>query len=208
MSIKARAADRLPAVLVASDGHHAVRPPDGIDAGVLIRDSDLATFVHRVASDGPPVAVDIDSVAGLGTDEDALRFVTGRLGVGIVLTRRTQVAARVAALGHIGLVHVFAYDSTGMARSLETHPRSERVGSVLSPAQVIVHLRPEELARLPRPLVAYGLIEDVADARACALLADAIVVRPPVAARLAADVTDGTVEEGAALLAQPVGLSP
>ena len=157
-----RTASRLPAVLIASDGHHAIRPPDGIDAGVLIRDSDLNTFVHRVASDCPPVAVDIDSVAGLGTDEDALRFVTGRLGIGIVLTRRSQVAARVAALGHLGLVHVFAYDSTGMSRSLETHPRSERVGSVLSPAQVIVHLRPEELERLPRPVVAYGPIEEVA----------------------------------------------
>jgi len=194
-----RTAARLPAVLIASDGHHAIHPPDGIDAGVLIRDSDLNTFVHRVASDCPPVAVDIDSVAGLGTDEDALRFVTGRLGIGIVLTRRSQVAARVAALGHLGLVHVFAYDSTGMSRSLETHPRSERVGSVLSPAQVIVHLRPEELERLPRPVVAYGLIEEVADARACALLADAIVVRPPVAARLAADAMRGTLEEGVRL---------
>ncbi len=104
-----------------------------------------------------------------------------------------------AALGHLGLVHVFAYDSTGMSRSLETHPRSERVGSVLSPAQVIVHLRPEELERLPRPVVAYGLIEEVADARACALLADAIVVRPPVAARLAADAMRGALEEGVRL---------
>ena len=199
MSGVSRAAARLPAVLIASDGHHAIRPPDGIDAGVLIRDSDLNTFVHRVASDCPPVAVDIDSVAGLGTDEDALRFVTGRLGVGIVLTRRSQVAARVATLGHLGLVHVFAYDSTGMARSLETHPRSVRVGSVLSPAQVIVHLRPEELARLPRPVVAYGLIEEVADARACALLADAIVVRPQVAARLAADAMGGTLDDGVRL---------
>jgi len=155
--------------------------------------------LNRVASDCPPVAVDIDSVAGLGTDEDALRFVTGRPGVGIVLTRRSQVAARVAALGHLGLVHVFAYDSTGMARSLETHPRSVRVGSVLSPAQVIVHLRPEELARLPRPVVAYGLIEEVADARSCARLADAIVVRPPVAARLAADAVGGALEEGVRL---------
>jgi glycerol-3-phosphate responsive antiterminator len=186
MSAPTGGTTRLPGVLIASDGRHPVHPPDGIDAGVLIRDTDLAAFVHRVTSDCPPTAVDIDSVAGLGTDEDALRFVTGRLGVRIVLTRRPQVAARVAELGHVGLVHVFAYDSTGMTRSLEGHPRSKRVGSVLSPALVITHLRPEELALIPRPLVAYGLIEDVDDARACAVLADAIVVRPSVAARLAA----------------------
>jgi glycerol-3-phosphate responsive antiterminator len=197
----------LPAVLIASDGRYSVRPPDGLDAGVLIRDTDLATFVHRAASDCPPVAVDIDSVAGLGTDEDALQFVCERLGVGIMLTRRPQVAARVAELGCLGLVHVFAYDSTGMARSLETHPRSERVGSVLSPAQVIVHLRPDEIAGIPRPLVAYGLIEDVADARACAALADTIVVRPVVAAKLAADAARQAEERGA-LVGQAVGSTP
>ena len=124
-----------------------------------------------------------------------------------MLTRRPQVAARVAELGHVGLVHVFAYDSTGMTRSLEGHPRSKRVGSVLSPGLVIAHLRPDELARIPRPVVAYGLIDDVDDARACAALADAIVVRPVVAAKLAAD---GATEprEGGVLVAQPAGSTP
>jgi glycerol-3-phosphate responsive antiterminator len=198
---------RLPAVLISSDGHHPVHPPDGLDAGVLIRDTDLATFVHRVSSDCPPTAVDIDSVAGLGTDEDALRFVTGRLGVRVVLTRRPQVAARVAELGHVGLVHVFAYDSTGMTRSLDGHPRSRGVGSVLSPALVIAHLRPAELAHIPRPLVAYGLIEDIADARVCAALADAIVVRPAVAAKLAAAAAEREAQESL-LVAGTIGSAP
>ena len=185
----------LPSVLIASDGRHPVHPLPGLDSGVLIRDTDLAALVHRVASDCPPQAVDIDSVAGLGTDEDAVEFVTGRLGIRIVLTRRPQVAARVGALGHLGLVHVFAYDSTGMTRSLDSHPRTERVGSVLSPGLVIAHLRPDELSAVPRPVVAYGLLEDLVDTRACAALADAIVVRPTVAARLAAEaVTDGAGE--------------
>jgi glycerol-3-phosphate responsive antiterminator len=198
---------RLPGVLIATDGHHADHLPGSLDAGILIRDTDLAAFAHLVSGDCPPAAVDIDSIAGLGTDEDALRFVTGRLGVRIVLTRRPQVAARVAELGHVGLVHVFAYDSTGMTRSLEGHPRSKRVGSVLSPGLVIAHLRPDELARIPRPVVAYGLIDDVDDARTCAALADAIVVRPAVAAKLAAaHLAD--LEERRALLAQPVGSTP
>jgi hypothetical protein len=75
-----------------------------------------------------------------------------------------------------------------MARSLESHPRTDGVGSLLSPGLVIGHLRPDELADLPRPIVAYGLIDDVEDARACMALADAIVVRPTIAARLAAQV--------------------
>lgn len=118
----------------------------------------------------------------------AVDFVTGRLGVRVVLTRRPQLAARVAERGHLGLVHVFGYDSTGMTRSLESHPRTNRVGSLLSPGLVIVHLRPDELADLPRPIVAYGLIDDVEDAQACMALADAIVVRPTIAAKLAAQV--------------------
>jgi glycerol-3-phosphate responsive antiterminator len=177
---------RLPAVLVASDGRHPLYAPPSIDTGVIVRDTDLAALVHRATSDCPPSAVDLDSVAGLGTDEAAVDFVTGRLGIRVVLTRRPQMAQYVADRGHLGLVHVFAYDSTGMARSLESHPRTPGVGSVLSPALVIVHLRPDELAELPRPIVAYGLIEDVDDARACLAMADAIVVQPALAAKLAA----------------------
>jgi hypothetical protein len=93
-----------------------------------------------------------------------------------------------------------------MGRSLETHPRSGGSAASLSPAQVSC-TPAEELARLPRPVVAYGLIEDVADARACALLADAIVVRPPVAARLAAEATRGALEEEV-LLRLPVTSAP
>jgi glycerol-3-phosphate responsive antiterminator len=183
----------LPKILVASDGHHAVHAPPGLDAGVLVRDTDLATLVHRAASDCPPQAVDIDSVAGLGSDDLAVDFVTGRLAVPIILTRRPQLAARAAAQGHIGLVHVFAYDSTGMSRSLEGHPRSDGVGSVISPGLVIVHLRDDELAAVPRPILAYGLIDDVEAARACLAVADAIVVRPSLAARLAAGLVTAEV---------------
>jgi glycerol-3-phosphate responsive antiterminator len=180
------AAGRLPAVLIASDGRHPVYAPPGLDAGVVVRDTDLAALVHRAASDSAPLAVDLDSVAGLGSDDTAVDFVTGRLGIHVVLTRRPQLAARVAERGHLGLVHVFGYDSTGMTRSLEGHPRTAGIGSVLSPGLVIVHLRSDELAELPRPIVAYGLIDDVEDAQACMALADAIVVRPTIAARLAA----------------------
>lgn len=180
---------RLPAVLIASDGRHPVYPPPDLDAGVLVRDTDLAALVHRAGSDCPPLAVDIDSVAGLGTDDAAVDFVTARLGIRIVMARRPQIAARVADRGHLGLVHVFGYDSTGMARSLESHPRTPGVGSLLSPGLVILHLRPDELAQLPRPIVAYGLIDDVENARGCLSLAESIVVRPIVAARLAAQPT-------------------
>lgn len=177
---------RLPSILLASDGRHPVYAPPSLDAGVIVRDTDLAALAHRAASDCPPLAVDIDSVAGLGSDDVAVDFVTGRLGIRVVLTRRPQLAARAVDRGHLGLVHVFGYDSTGMARSLESHPRTAGLGSVLSPGLVIVHLRSDELADLPRPIVAYGLIDDVDAARACQEFADAIVIRPALAARLAA----------------------
>jgi glycerol-3-phosphate responsive antiterminator len=180
----AESGSRLPRILVATDGRHAVNVPPGL--GILMRDTDLATLVHGVGSDGPPDAVDIDSIAGLGSDDAAVDFVASRLRIRIVLTRRPLLAARVAEHGSLGLVHIYGYDSTGMTRSLEGHPRIDRVGSVLSPGLVITHLLPEELAQLPRPLLAYGLIDDVEDAEACLALADAIVVRTLIAARLAA----------------------
>lgn len=177
---------RLPAILVASDGRHPVHPPAILDAGVLVRDTELAALVHLADGEGRPEAVDIDSVAGLGGDDLAVNFITGRLGIRIVLTRRPLLAVRAAQRGHLGLIHVLAYDSTGIARSLEGHPGTANVGSVLSPGLVIVHLRPEEVARMPHPVVAYGFIDSVEDAIACARLAQTIVVRPAVAGQLAA----------------------
>ena len=177
---------KVPRVLVASDGRHDVHAPHEIGAGILIRDTDLAALVHCASVGQPPDAVDIDSIAGLGSDDAAVDFVMSRLGIRIVLTRRPALAARAAEHGRIGLVHIFGYDSTGMTRALESHPRIDRVGSVLSPGLVIIHLLPDELALLPRPVLAYGLIDEVADAEACLTLADAIVVRPVLAARLAA----------------------
>lgn len=183
--MSAESGPRLPRVLVACDGRHVINVPPGLETGVLIRDTDLATLVHIVGSDGPPDAVDIDSVGGLGSDDAAVDFVTSRLRIRIVLTRRPLLAARVAEHGGLGLVHIYGYDSTGMTRSLEGHPRIDRVGSVLSPGLVIAHLLPDELAQLPRPLLAYGLIDEVDDAEACLALADGIVVRPVIAAKLA-----------------------
>ncbi|MEO6208032.1 MAG: glycerol-3-phosphate responsive antiterminator [Candidatus Limnocylindrales bacterium] len=177
---------RIPRILVASDGRHGVHAPTEMAAGILIRDTDLAALVHCSSVGQPPDAVDIDSIAGLGGDDAAVDFVMSRLGIRIVLTRRPALAARAAEHGRVGLVHIFGYDSTGMARALESHPRTDRVGTVLSPGLVIKHLRPDELALLPRPVLAYGLIDDVDDAEACLGLADAIVVRPVLAARLGA----------------------
>jgi glycerol-3-phosphate responsive antiterminator len=180
----------LPSVLVASDGRHPLHRPDELGAGILVRDTDLAGLVHSVGSNGPPDAVDLDSIAGLGSDDAAMDFVTGRLGIRIVLTRRPQLAARAAAHGHLGLVHVFAYDSTGMGRSLEGHPRTRNVGSVLSPGLVIAHLRQDELSVIPRPLLAYVLIDDTDDVRRCLALADSIVLRPAAAARYGASLSE------------------
>ncbi len=192
------ASRRLPSILVASDGHHSLHAPPGVDAGVLVRDTDLATLVHRAGSDCAPQAVDIDSVAGLGIDDHAVDFVTGQLAIPIVLTRRPQLAARAAERGQIGLLHVFAYDSTGLRRSLEGHPRCDGAGSVVTPGLVILHLREDELTAIPRPILAYGLIDTVDDALACLATADAIVVRPALAAKLAARLGASLVEAGAA----------
>jgi hypothetical protein len=46
-------------------------------------------------------------------------------------------------------------------------------------------MNPSELERLPRPVLAYGLISSVADAVRCLELADAIVLRPALAVTLA-----------------------
>jgi len=175
---------RLPRVLVADDGREPIGPPPGLDAGILLRNTDLGALIDRTISPPTMVAVDMDTVRGLGTDDAAVEFLRHRLRIDVVLTRRPQTAAHFAALGGLALLDVLAFDSTGLARSLEGHPRCERVGTVISPGLVLAHMLASELEKLPRPVVAYGLISTVADAHAGLERADAVVLLPAVAAEL------------------------
>jgi len=186
----------LPRLLIPAAG---LEPPGlpggGSSVGVLLRDLDLAALVGAAELDRELLAVDLDSVEGLDSDLAAVGFVVRRLGIGIVMTRRPALAAGAAELGALGLLHVFAFDSTGLGRSLEGHPRAPGVGTVVSPGPALGHLSPGDLGRLPRPLVAYGLIETPDRARALLAQADSIVVHRDCAAALLA--------EGAAPLPAP-----
>jgi Glycerol-3-phosphate responsive antiterminator (mRNA-binding) len=175
----------LPRILIADNGREPIQPQPGLQYGRLLRDADLPTVIAAVVATVGPLALDIDTIHGLQTDDAAVDFVIRRLGIGIVLTRRPQTAARVAQLGCLALLHVLAFDSTGMARSLDGHPRVAGVGTVVSPGLVLPHMRPSEVEELPRPILAYGLISDPADAWACLQLADGVVLRADAAARLA-----------------------
>ena len=166
----------LPRVLVADDGapHERV---DGIPTGAFLRDLDLTAFVARASSLDVPWAVDLDTIRGLRADESGAVFAVERLGARAVVSRRPAVARAATGLGAIGLMAVHAFDSTGLRRIAEAGPAPVGAGAILSPGLVLPHLRPDELAILPRPLVAHGLIVRPADALACLDRADAIVVR-------------------------------
>jgi glycerol-3-phosphate responsive antiterminator len=194
---RSKPSPRLPRLLVADAGLMGLTMPPGVDAGVLLRDIDLPALVDRARAGSARPAVDLDTVRGLGTDDAAVDFVVRRLGIRIVLTRRPQAASRAAELGALGLVHALAFDSTGLSRSLDGHPRTAGVGTVISPGLVLIHMNPSELERLPRPVLAYGLISSVSDARRCLDLADGIVLRPALAVSLAT-----------ATLAEPAGANP
>jgi glycerol-3-phosphate responsive antiterminator len=176
----------LPRVLVADGGLAPVRLPPSLDAGTLLRDLDLAQAVQRAAIHDAPMAIDLDSVHGLESDEAAADFVLDALHVGIAMTRRAHVAAHVSARGGLGLLHALAFDSTAVRRSLESTPLQAGVGTVISPGAVLIHMRPAERERLARPIVAYGLLTDPADVLECLDLAESVVLRPEVADAVAA----------------------
>ena len=166
----------LPRLLVADEGE----PGDGLDGipmGVFLRDLDLAALISRVAAVEVPWAVDADSIRGLNPDGAAAAFLVQRLGARAVVSRRPSVVRAASAMGAIGLLAVHAFDSTGLRRIAASGPLPPGVGALLSPGLVLPHLRPDELAILPRPLVGHGLIVRPSDALACLERADAIVVR-------------------------------
>ena len=182
----------LPRVLIVDGGRVPVRVPPPLHAGILLRDIDLEALVERAANGDGPMAVDLDAVRGMASDEAAADFALDTLGIRIVMTRRAHVATHVAARGGIGLLHAHAYDSTGLRRALESAPPHPGVGTVVSPAAVLPHMRPSELEQLARPIVAYGLLTRPADALDCLALVECVVLRQPVADALAATTLDST----------------
>ncbi|MGO9205187.1 MAG: glycerol-3-phosphate responsive antiterminator [Candidatus Limnocylindrales bacterium] len=175
---------RLPRVIVATDGKAPLDLPPSLQSARLLRDLDLPARVAAATSARPPLAVDIDTVLGLNSDAAGVDFVTGELGLGVIATRRASAAAAAAERGCLGLFHVFAFDSTGLYRALEAHPRRAGVGTMISPGPVLTHMLPEDLDSLPRPVVAYGLIATAEIAAALLARAEAVVVSPTTAARL------------------------
>jgi glycerol-3-phosphate responsive antiterminator len=179
-------------VLIADDGGVPIRLPRRLRAGILLREIDLASVVERAANGDDVMAIDLDSVRGMESDETAADFVMGTLHIRIVMTRRAHVAVHVAARGGIGLLHALAFDSTGLTRALEGSPPLAGVGTVVSPGAVLPHMRPSELEQLARPIVAYGLLTRTADVLDCLELADSVVLRQDVADALAATAHDFT----------------
>lgn len=167
---------RLPRVLVVDDGEpHA--PIDGLPLGAFVRDLALPSLIGRATSIEGPWVVDLDTIRGLQADEAGARFVIERLGAAAVVSRRGSAVRAAAELGVLGLLAVHAFDSTGLRRIAEGSLLPEGVGSLLSPGLVLPHLRDDELALLPRPLVAHGLIVRPSDAIACLERADAVILR-------------------------------
>lgn len=198
----------LPRIFVACAGRDRPELPLSGELGVFLGDLDLpaladiagpggwlSPFLHPVhgGHDQAPaapldvdggtarratVALDLDTVEGLNADDAAARFAILRLGFPIIATRRPAVAVSAAEAGGLGLVQVFAFDSTGLGRSLEGHPRREGTGCVVSPGPVLSHMTEADRSALPRPLVAHGLVATPALARTALRFADAIVVAP------------------------------
>ena len=176
----------LPRVLVATNGSGEPRVPAAFAEAQFARDLDLATLVAIAGSARPPVALDIDAVQGLNPDGAAVRFVIEELGIGIVATHRPSIAAAVAERGGLGLLHVLAFDSTGLGRVLDSRPDRPGIGTMISPGPVLGHLLPADLERLPRPVVAYGLIGTAELARSLLLRADAVALSSRCAQELVA----------------------
>lgn len=174
----------VPRIFVASNGKAPLDLDERLGGAVLLRDLDLATLVQVAESARPPLALDIDSIDGLNTDAAGARFVVAGLGICVVFTRRPAIASYVAELGGIGLLRVLAFDSTGLSRSVEGHVSLPGVGTAISPGPVLAHLSIDDIARLPHPIVAYGLIPTASLARSLLRVADSVVLAPEMAIEL------------------------
>jgi glycerol-3-phosphate responsive antiterminator len=166
----------LPPLLLSSHDPAIARAPRA--AGLLLEHLGLLDLVRLSARPVLPLAVDVDSVEGLGADEAAIEFVAVRLGIGIVITKRPGLAAHAAGLGCTALLHVHGLDSTGLDRALAAHP-GRPVGTAVSPGLVLAHLPDLQRLGLPPPVLAYGLVRRDEERREALAAGAACVVMSP-----------------------------
>jgi glycerol-3-phosphate responsive antiterminator len=168
--------DLLPSQLVPARDH--LPPRLGPDEGVLLHSTSLSDLIRLAAAARCPLALDLDSIEGLDPSAAAITFAVERLGIQVLLSRRSALMAWARHQGCLPLLRVSCLDSTGFERALAGHP-GPSVGTAVSPGLVIAHLPPDQRARLPRPLLAYGMIrrpEEAAAARRAG--ANSIVIDP------------------------------
>jgi glycerol-3-phosphate responsive antiterminator len=167
----------VPTTLVAVRGRAGWPSSLPHDTGVMAAKLDLEHLIQSVAGTSLRVVVDLDEVDGLASDPPAVAFLARRLGVKAIVTRHVPAAEAAVALGGIAFLRIHALDSTGLERSLSAHPRTAGMGSAVAPGLVLPYLAPEQVAALPRPVLAYGLIRTAEEADACRRAGARSVVR-------------------------------
>ena len=150
----------------------------GADEGILLHSTTLSDLIRLSAAATCPLALDLDSVEGLDPGPAAVTFAVERLGIRVLLSRRPALMAWAQQAGCVSLLRVSCLDSTGFERALAGHP-GPPVGTAISPGLVLAHLAAAQRARLPRPLLANGVVrrpEEVTAAREAG--ADSVVIDP------------------------------
>jgi glycerol-3-phosphate responsive antiterminator len=166
----------LPPRLVPVRDH--LPPGLGTDQGALLHSTTLSDVIRLAAGATCPLALDLDSIEGLEPSAAAITFAVERLGIRVLLSRRPGLMAGTWGGGCVPLLRVSCLDSTGFERALAGHP-GPPVGTAISPGLVLAHLAPDQRARLPRPLLAYGVVRRPEEAAAAtAAGADSVVIDP------------------------------
>jgi glycerol-3-phosphate responsive antiterminator len=130
---------------------------------VLVSHTTIHELVAMAPASGAGFAMDLDSIEGLQPDEAGVGFAVDVLRAGAVISRRPPAVAAASAWGALGLLRIFALDSTGFRRAIRGLSEVPGAAVALSPGPILAHLDTADRAALPRPLLVIGLIHTAAD---------------------------------------------
>ncbi len=157
----------LPGLLVACRTRAEV-PGRQRGVGVLVSHTTIHELVAMAPASGAGFALELDSVEGLQPDEAGVGFAVDVLRAGAIISRRPAAVAAASAAGALGLLRIFALDSTGFRRATRGLLEVPGAAVALSPGPILAHLDDADRTSLPRPLLVIGLIHtsgDIAAAR-------------------------------------------
>lgn len=123
----------------------------------------LEKTVEEIKDAGKLAFVHFDLIAGIGKDQMGVRFLADKVGADGVVTTRSNIILAAKRYGLLTVQRLFAFDSVSIDNGIKVISSTQPDAIEVLPGMVIPRIIKRIRKELDLPVIAGGLITDLAD---------------------------------------------